>query len=55
MAQQTQTLTKQQRLENTVYLQELNYSASVGGELCVIEQEDKTVRPHYSENTFYVP
>ena len=54
-AEQPQTMTKQQRLENTVYLQDLNYSACVDGELCVIEQEDKTVKPHFYQNILYVP
>lgn len=54
-ADESHQMQKQQRLDNTVYLQDLNYSAAVDGELCVIEPEDKTVRPHFSENVFYVP
>ena len=48
-------MTKQQRLENTVYLQDLNYTAAVDGVLCVIDDEDKTVKPHYVNDVFYVP
>ena len=54
-ADEARQITKQQRLDNTVYLQDLNYSAAVDGNLCVIEPEDKRVKPHYSENVFYVP
>ena len=54
-SQETALMTKQQRLDNTVYLQDLNYSASVDGELCVIENEDKRVKPHYWNNVFYIP
>jgi hypothetical protein len=55
LADDVQPMTKQQRLDNTVYLQDLNYSAAVNGSLCVIDNEDKTVKPHYSDNVFYVP
>ena len=48
-------MTKQQRLEKTVYLQNLNYAAACDGVLTVIKPDDKTVTPLYSENKFYIP
>ena len=48
-------MTKQQRLERTVYLQNLNYAAACDGVLTVIRPDDKTITPVYSENKFYIP
>ena len=48
-------MTKQQRLEKTVYLQNLNYAAACDGVLTVIKPDDKTVTPLYNENKFYIP
>ena len=45
-------MTKQQRLEGTVYLQHLNYAAACEGVLTVIKPDDKTVTPIYNENKF---
>lgn len=48
-------MTKQQRLERTVYLQNLNYAAACDGVLTVINPDNKTITPIYNENKFYVP
>lgn len=48
-------MTKQQRLERTVYLQNLNYAAACDGVLTVINPNDKTVTPIYNDNKFYIP
>ena len=48
-------MTKQQRLEKTIYLQNLNYAAACDGVLTVINPNDKTVTPIYNENEFYIP
>ena len=48
-------MTKQQRLEKTVYLQNLNYAAACDGVLTVINPNDKTITPLYNENKFYIP
>ena len=48
-------MTKQQRLEKTIYLQNLNYAAACDGVLTVINPSDKTVTPVYNENKFYIP
>lgn len=48
-------MTKQQRLERTVYLQNLNYAAACDGVLTVINPNDKTVTPTYNDGKFYIP
>lgn len=48
-------MTKQQRLKNTVYLQNLNYAAACDGVLTVINKNDKTVMPVFKDGMFYVP
>ncbi len=48
-------MTKQQRLEKTVYLQNLNYAAACDGVLTVINAADKTVTPVFYNEKFYVP
>ena len=48
-------MTKEQRLEKTVYLQNLNYAAACDGVLTVINPGDKTITPVYNENKFYIP
>lgn len=48
-------MTKQQRLERTVYFQNLNYAAACDGVLTVINPNDKTITPLYNENKFYIP
>jgi hypothetical protein len=48
-------MTKQQRLEKTVYLQNLNYAAACDGILTVIRPADKSVTPIYNEDKFYIP
>ena len=50
-----QEMTKQERLERTVYLQNLNYAAACDGVLTVINPNDKTVTPKYIESEFYIP
>lgn len=50
-----QEMTKQQRLEKTVYLQNLNYAAACDGVLTVINTADKTVTPLFYNEGFYVP
>lgn len=54
-ASENQEMTKQQRLEKTVYLQNLNYAAACEGVLTVINPTDKTVTPVFKGDTFYVP
>lgn len=51
----TAEMTKQQRLKNTVYLQNLNYAAACDGVLTVINKNDKTVMPVFRDGLFYVP
>lgn len=48
-------MTKGQRLEKTVYLQNLNYAAACDGVLTVINPNDKTITPLYNESKFYIP
>ena len=48
-------MTKQQRLERTVYLQNLNYAAACDGVLTVINPADKTIFPMFKEDKFYIP
>lgn len=48
-------MTKQERLEKTVYLQNLNYAAACDGVLTVINPNDKTVTPVFNEGMFYIP
>lgn len=48
-------MTKQQRLKNTVYLQNLNYAAACDGVLTVINKDNKSVTPTFKDNVFYVP
>ncbi len=48
-------MTKQKRLEKTVYLQNLNYAAACDGVLTVINPNDKTITPLYNEGKFYIP
>ena len=48
-------MTKKERLEKTVYLQNLNYAAACDGVLTVINSSDKTVTPIYNESKFYIP
>ena len=48
-------MTKQERLEKTVYLQNLNYAAACNGVLTVINPQEKRVMPTTVEGTFYVP
>lgn len=48
-------MTKQQRLKNTVYLQNLNYAAACDGVLTVINNNDRSVTPVFSGGKFYVP
>ena len=50
-----QEMTKQQRLDKTIYLQNLNYAAACDGVLTVINPNDKTITPLFRENEFYVP
>ena len=48
-------MTKQQRLDNTVYLQNLNYAAACDGVLTVINNSDKSITPKFVGEKFYVP
>ncbi len=48
-------MTKQERLENTIYLQNLNYAAACDGVLTVINPQDKKVMPVINDGKFYVP
>ena len=48
-------MTKQQRLEKTVYLQNRNYAAACDGVLTVINPNDKTITPTYIDGKFYIP
>lgn len=50
-----QEMTKEQRLENTLYLQWNNYSSAKDGVLVVIDRDDKSVTPRMLDGTFYVP
>jgi len=50
-----QEMTKQQRLDKTIYLQNLNYAAACDGVLTVINPADKTVTPVIYNQKFYVP
>ncbi len=50
-----QELTREQRLKNTIYLQDLNYAAAVDGVLTVINSDDKTIMPQMSDGKLYVP
>ncbi len=50
-----QDMTKQTRLENTLYLQSNNYASAKDGVLTVIDSEDKTVTPRLIDGVFYVP
>ncbi len=54
-AQQQEELTKQQRLENTLYLQNNNYSAAKDGVLKVIDPEDKSLTPLIMDGVLYIP
>lgn len=48
-------MTKKERLEKTVYLQNLNYAAACDGVLTVINKNDKSVTPVYKSEKFYIP
>ena len=48
-------MTKQERLEKTIYLQNLNYGAACDGVLKVINPNDKTISPHFNGDKFYIP
>lgn len=48
-------MTKQRRLEKTVYLQALNYTAALDGRLSVINKQNKRVTPKTVDGKFYVP
>ena len=48
-------MTKQDRLEGTVYLQNLNYAAACDGVLTVINPSDKSISPYFNEGKFYIP
>jgi len=50
-----QEMTKQQRLENTLYVQSMNYSAAKDGVLTVVDSDDKSVTPIVADGVFYVP
>ena len=50
-----QEMTKGERLKDTLYLQNNNYSAAKDGVLSVIDKEDKTVTPRNRDGVFYVP
>ena len=50
-----QSMTKQTRLEKTLYLQSNNYASAKDGVLTVIDREDKTVTPKIVDGVFYVP
>ena len=55
LVQEQPEMTKQQRLQGTIYLQNLNYAAACDGVLTVINPNDKTITPLFRENEFYVP
>lgn len=50
-----QEMTKKERLEGTVYLQNLNYAAACDGVLTVINPADKTITPFFNGEKFYIP
>lgn len=47
--------TKEERLINTIYLQDLNYAAAVNGVLAVIDPENKAIMPYMNGEKLYVP
>ena len=54
-AQDEVSMTKAQRLEDTLYLQNLNYTAAKDGVLTVIDPEDKSLTPVMRNGVFYIP
>ncbi len=50
-----QEITKEQRLKNTIYLQDLNYAAAVDGVLTVIDPQNKAIMPQMKDGKLYVP
>ena len=48
-------MTKKERLEKTVYFQNLNYAAACDGVLTVINPSDKSITPYFDGDKFYIP
>lgn len=52
---QKEEMTKKERLEKTIYLQNLNYAAACDGVLTVINPADKSITPYFNGDKFYIP
>ena len=55
VASESEEFTKQQRLEQTVYLVNNDYAAAVDGALSVIDKDNKSVVPYIKDSVQYFP
>ena len=55
LAQEDGSLTKDERLKNTLYFQHMNYTAAKDGVMTVIDVEDKSFTPVLRNGVFYIP